>query len=173
MPGAGSGVVLCHLALIGQNPKWPGGTSERSVQMAQGQTVQHSNTKHKATHVTGEEANLRTTDPCPVSPVWVRDAEDPMGSLREHSAQYVAASEEGSEVPQLTRSGMETNRETAVVISSTATAQAELSMGCTPGRTGDGTEGGTGKISTSKNPSELIQRRREDVSTCTVLWTRG
>ena len=107
------------------------------------------------------------------APAWLRDAEDPAGNPRERSAQYATASEEGNEVPWLTRSGMETNTQTAVVISSTATAQAELSMGCTPGRTVDGTETGTGKIPTSKNTSELIQRRREDVSTRTVLWTQG
>lgn len=69
---------------------------------------------------------------------------------------------------------METNTETAVVIPSTATAQAELSMGYTPGRTGDGTETGIGKIATSKTSSELIQRRHwENVSTRTVLWTQA
>lgn len=75
---------------------------------------------------------------------------------------------------RLTRSGMETNTETAVVISSTATerAQAELSMGYTPGRTGDSTETRTGKTPTSKNSPELTERRRECVSTCTVLWTQ-
>lgn len=68
---------------------------------------------------------------------------------------------------------METDTETAVVMSSTATLQAEPSMGCTPGRTGEGMETGIGKMPTSKTSSELIQRRREDVSTYTVLWTQG
>ena len=68
MPGAGSRVVLCHLALIGQIPKWPEGTSERSVQareMAQGQTVQHLNTKHKTTHYRerGQPSDCRSV-PC-------------------------------------------------------------------------------------------------------------
>lgn len=92
-----------------------------------------------------------------------------MGSPRE----LATASEEGNEVPWLTRSGMETDIETAVVISSTATVQAELSMGCTRGRTEDGMETGIGKMPTSKTSSELIQRRREDGSTYTVLWTQG
>lgn len=133
--------------------------------------------KHQTQNNTlqGKRPTFRLQDCALSAPAWLRDAEDPVGSPREHSAQYATASEEGNEVPRLTRSGMETNTETAVVISSTATAQADLSMGCTPGRAGDGAETGTGKMPTSKYSSELIQRRREGVSTCTctVLWTQG
>lgn len=66
MPTAGRREVLCHLALIGQIPNWPGGTSERSVwarEMAQGQTIQHSNTKHETTHY---RERRQPSDLCPV-----------------------------------------------------------------------------------------------------------
>lgn len=102
------------------------------------------------------------------APAWLRDAEDPTGSPREHSAQYETASEEGSEMPQLTRSGMETNTETFVVVSPTATVQAQLSMGCTPRRIGEGTETGTGKKQTSSKLRQSLY-----VSACTMLWTQG
>lgn len=84
--------------------------------------IQTPNTKQ---HVTGKEANLQI---CALSALaWLRDAKYPMGSLKECSAQYATASE-GNKVPRNTRSEMETNTETALVISSPATAQAELSM---------------------------------------------
>ena len=140
-----------------------------------GTRTNSSASKHRTQNNTlhGKRPTFRLQICALSAPAWLRDAADPTGSPREHSAQYATASEGGNEVPQLTSSGMKTNTGTAVVVSSTATVQAELSTGCIPGRIGDGTETGTGKIPTSKSSSERIQRSREDVSTCTVLWTQG
>lgn len=44
-----------------------------------GQTAQHSNTKHKATHVTVEEANLHTADLSPVCTGVARGHRRPHG----------------------------------------------------------------------------------------------
>lgn len=74
-----------------------------------------------------------------------------MGSPRECSAQCSIAREEGNEVPQVIRNGIESNTETAIVVSYLQ-QQGRLSpawaapSAVTSGRAGDGSEAGTGKI---------------------------
>lgn len=101
-----------------------------------------------------------------------------MGSPRERSAQRSIAREGGNEVPQVIRNGIESNTETATVMSYLQ-QQGRLSSAwaapsaVTSGRVGHGSETGTGTIWASENSSELIQRQTEGARTSTVVWAEG
>lgn len=88
-----------------------------------------------------------------------------MGSPRERSAQRSIAREGGNEVPQVIRNGIESNTETATVMSYLQ-QQGRLSSAwaapsaVTSGRAGDGSETGTGEIWASENSSGLMEADR-------------